>query len=40
MGWTMSHGCARIVADLIAGKTPAIPLDGMTGPLSWRPGAQ
>jgi D-amino-acid dehydrogenase len=29
MGWTMSHGCARIVADLIAGKTPAIPLDGM-----------
>jgi D-amino-acid dehydrogenase len=30
MGWTMSHGCARITADLIAGKTPAIPLDGMT----------
>ena len=30
MGWTMSHGSARIVADLIAGKTPAIPLDGMT----------
>ena len=29
MGWTMSHGCARIVADLIAGKTPAVPLDGI-----------
>jgi D-amino-acid dehydrogenase len=30
MGWTMSHGAARITADLIAGKRPAIPLDGMT----------
>jgi D-amino-acid dehydrogenase len=30
MGWTMSHGSARITADLIANKTPAIPLDGMT----------
>jgi D-amino-acid dehydrogenase len=30
MGWTMSHGSARITADLIAGKTPAIPLDGTT----------
>ena len=30
MGWTMSHGAARITADLVAGKTPAIPLDGMT----------
>ena len=30
MGWTMSHGAARLVADLIAGKAPAIPLDGMT----------
>jgi D-amino-acid dehydrogenase len=30
MGWTMSHGASRIVADLIAGKEPAIPLDGMT----------
>lgn len=29
MGWTMSHGGARITADLIAGKHPAIPLDGM-----------
>ena len=30
MGWTMSHGASRIVADLIAGKEPAIALDGMT----------
>jgi D-amino-acid dehydrogenase len=30
MGWTMSHGGARITADLIAGRTPAIPLDGLT----------
>ncbi len=29
MGWTMSHGGARITADLIAGRTPAIDLDGM-----------
>ncbi len=32
MGWTMSHGAARITADLIAGKAPAIPLEGMTAP--------
>jgi len=30
MGWTMAAGSARIVADLIAGRTPEIPLDGMT----------
>ena len=30
MGWTMSHGAARITADLIGGQTPAIGLDGMT----------
>jgi D-amino-acid dehydrogenase len=29
MGWTMSHGTSRIVADLIGGRTPAIPLDGL-----------
>lgn len=29
MGWTMSHGGARITADLIAGKEPAIDLTGM-----------
>jgi D-amino-acid dehydrogenase len=27
IGWTMSHGTARIVADLIAGRTPAVPVD-------------
>jgi D-amino-acid dehydrogenase len=26
IGWTMSHGTARITADLIAGRAPAIPL--------------
>ena len=30
MGWTMGHATARITADLIAGRNPAIPLDGMT----------
>ena len=29
MGWTMSHGAARITADLIGAKNPQIPLDGM-----------
>lgn len=29
MGWTMSHGAARITADLVADKKPQIPLDGM-----------
>jgi D-amino-acid dehydrogenase len=29
MGWTMSHGAARLTAQLIAGEAPAIPLDGM-----------
>ena len=29
MGWTMAPGCARIVADMVMGRTPAIPLDGM-----------
>ena len=27
IGWTMSHGTARITADLIGGRAPAIPLD-------------
>jgi D-amino-acid dehydrogenase len=26
IGWTMSHGCARITADLIAGRPTAIPV--------------
>ncbi len=29
MGWTMACGNARIVADLIAHRTPPIPLDGL-----------
>jgi len=29
IGWTMSHGSARIIADLIAGRSPPIPLDGI-----------
>ena len=30
MGWTMSHGAARITADLISGKKAAISLEGLT----------
>lgn len=30
IGWTMSMGSARIVADIVAGKTPAIDLSGLT----------
>jgi D-amino-acid dehydrogenase len=29
MGWTMSAGSARIAADLLAGRPPAIDLAGM-----------
>jgi D-amino-acid dehydrogenase len=29
-GWVMACGSARVVADVIAGKTPAIDLDGLT----------
>lgn len=29
-GWTMAAGSARIVADLIAGRTPQIDLEGLT----------
>ena len=29
IGWTMSHGSARITADLIAGRTPEIPMEGL-----------
>jgi D-amino-acid dehydrogenase len=29
MGWTMACANARIVADLIARRTPPIPLDGL-----------
>jgi D-amino-acid dehydrogenase len=30
MGWTMANGAARIAADLIAGRKPAVDLAGMT----------
>jgi D-amino-acid dehydrogenase len=30
MGWTMSLGSARIVSDLVAGRSPAITLAGLT----------
>ncbi len=29
IGWTMSHGSARITADLIAGRTPAVSMEGL-----------
>jgi D-amino-acid dehydrogenase len=30
MGWTMACGTARITADLIGGRAPELPLDGLT----------
>lgn len=30
LGWTLACGAARIVADRMHGRTPAIPLDGLT----------
>ncbi len=30
MGWTMSHGSAKALADLVAGRRPGIDLEGMT----------
>ncbi len=30
MGWTMAAGCSRIVADIIAGRTPALDIAGLT----------
>jgi D-amino-acid dehydrogenase len=29
MGWTMSCGSARVLTDLIAGRKPEIPLEGI-----------
>ncbi len=34
MGWTMSHGAARLTADLIAGKPPALAVESITAPAS------
>jgi glycine/D-amino acid oxidase-like deaminating enzyme len=28
MGWTMACGSSRILADIMTGKTPALPLRG------------
>ena len=30
MGWTMSHGSARVLADMMAGRKPAIDTTGLT----------
>ncbi|SVD76404.1 uncharacterized protein METZ01_LOCUS429258, partial [marine metagenome] len=30
LGWTMCAGSAKIITDLILGKTPAINMEGMT----------
>jgi D-amino-acid dehydrogenase len=30
LGWTMAAGTGRVIADLVSGKTPEIPLDGLT----------
>jgi D-amino-acid dehydrogenase len=30
LGWTMAAGTARVIADLIGGKEPAIDMDGLT----------
>ena len=29
IGWTMSHGSARILTDVVAGRAPALPLDSI-----------
>jgi D-amino-acid dehydrogenase len=30
LGWTMACGSGRVLADLISGRTPEIPIDGLT----------
>ena len=30
LGWTMAAGTGRVIADVIAGRTPAVALDGLT----------
>ncbi|MGD9741810.1 MAG: FAD-dependent oxidoreductase, partial [Dongiaceae bacterium] len=30
IGWTMACGSARMVADLMLGRKPALPFDGLT----------
>jgi D-amino-acid dehydrogenase len=29
-GWAMACGCARVTADVVAGRTPEIDLEGLT----------
>jgi D-amino-acid dehydrogenase len=29
IGWTMSHGSARILADVVAGRKPALALESI-----------
>ena len=29
IGWTMSHGTARITADLLSGRSPALPVEAL-----------
>jgi D-amino-acid dehydrogenase len=30
LGWTMSNGSARVIADLVSARTPAVDLTGLT----------
>jgi D-amino-acid dehydrogenase len=30
LGWTMACGSGRVLADLLSGREPEIPLDGLT----------
>ena len=30
LGWTMATGTGRLIADLIGGRRPEIPTDGLT----------
>ncbi|RZT97891.1 D-amino acid dehydrogenase [Rivibacter subsaxonicus] len=30
LGWTMAAGTGRVIADLLSGRTPEIPIDGLT----------
>jgi D-amino-acid dehydrogenase len=30
LGWTMAAGSGRVIADLIGGRKPAIPVDGLS----------
>lgn len=39
LGWTMAAGTGQVIADLVSGRTPEIPIDGLTMaryPRAWR----